>query len=197
MEHELLDSFVVQTPEQGMALMNPLRAEILSHLREPASAAQVAKAMNEQPQRINYHLKTLEKVGLVRRVGTRHVRNLVEVLYQAIARTFILSDELGWDAETVRKMKDQSSLMYLITASDRLKRDALRLMERSDEGKAEVPSISMQFHVYLTDEKHRAAFVREYAETMKKLAEKYQGSERTGTVVYRVLTAVYPEPDGE
>lgn len=192
MEHQILESYVVESHEQGMALMNPFRAEMLTYLREPSSASEVARAMNEQAQRVNYHLKALEKVGLVRRVGTRNVRNLVEVLYQALARTFILADQLGWNADTVQKMKDQSSLAHLVAASTRLKQDALRLMEVSDEGE-EVPSASLQLQIHLTDEKQREAFVREYVETMKKLAEKYQGSGEG--VAYQVLAAVYPEPD--
>lgn len=41
MAHEQLETYVVESPEQAMALLNPLRAEILSRLAEPASAAEV------------------------------------------------------------------------------------------------------------------------------------------------------------
>ena len=116
---KIAETYVVDSSEQATVLLNPLRSEILSRLTEPASAAEVARQLNETPQRINYHLKALVKVGLAQRVGTRQVRNLVEVLFQSIARTFVLSDSLGWNAEKVKKMKDQGSLSHLITTTDR------------------------------------------------------------------------------
>jgi DNA-binding transcriptional ArsR family regulator len=186
-----LETHVVDSPEQAVALMNPLRAEILVQLREPASASEVARSINETPQRVNYHLKALEKVGLVRKVGTRQVRNLVEVLFQAIARTFILSETLGWDADTVQRAKDQGSLSHLITTAERMKRDALLLMEHSD-AEQHIPSASLHMKVHLMDESTRAHFVKEYVETVERLVRKYQAShEQEGS--YHVLLAVYPE----
>jgi DNA-binding transcriptional ArsR family regulator len=190
-KQELLETHVVDSPEQAVALMNPLRAEILAQLREPASATEVARSINDTPQRVNYHLKALEKVGLVRKIGTRQVRNLVEVLFQAIARTFVLSETLGWDAGTVQRAKDQGSLSHLITTAERMKRDALLLMERSD-GEQHIPSASLQMKVHLEDESKREHFVKEYVETVERLVRKYQAShEQEGS--YHVLLAVYPE----
>lgn len=184
----------MEQPEQAMVLLNPLRQEILNRLAEPASASEVARALREVPQRINYHLKTLEKAGLVRRVGTRQVRNLTEVLYQAIARTFILPESLGWNEETVQRIKDQGSLSHLLATSERIKRDALLLMERAD--KEEVPSATMQFAVSLAGEEERHAFVQEYLTLVEELVTKYQGGKATGES-YQVVLAVYPQtPQG-
>ncbi|MET3291333.1 UNVERIFIED_CONTAM: DNA-binding transcriptional ArsR family regulator [Brevibacillus sp. OAP136] len=193
MQPDILETFVVETPEHAMVLLNPLRAEILGRLTEPASAAEVARMINDTPQRINYHLKALEKVGLARRVGTRQVRNLVEVLYQAIARTFVLSESLNWNPETVQKMKDQGSLSHLITMTERMKRDALVLMERSDEN-AEIPSATLETSIRLQNQEQRQAFVEEYVSLVKGLVEKYQA--RSGSKeeeAFNVVLAVYPQ----
>ncbi|AEI41091.1 ArsR/SmtB family transcription factor [Paenibacillus mucilaginosus] len=192
--HEpILESVLIDSPEQAMVLLNPLRAEIAARLSEPGSAAEVARAIGEAPQRINYHLKALEKAGLVRRVGSRQVRNLVEVLYQSIARTFVLSERLGMKPETVRKLKDQGSLAHLIGTADRIKQDALLLMEHSDEGE-EVPSATLQFQVELATPERRQAFVEEYARLVQELTEKYGGDAAEGA--YQVVVAVYPEASG-
>jgi DNA-binding transcriptional ArsR family regulator len=95
------ETYLVELPEQASALIHPLRAEILAQLKQPSSATEVAKKLKETPQRINYHLKTLQKVGLVTKVGTRQVRNLVEVLYQSVAKTFILAETLSISKETI------------------------------------------------------------------------------------------------
>lgn len=191
MLHDILETYVVETPEQAMVLLNPLRGEILNRLAEPASAAEVARQIQETPQRINYHLKTLEKVGLARRVGTRQVRNLVEVLYLAIARTFVLSESLNWNPETVQKMKDQGSLSHLIAVSERMKRDALLLMEQSDE-REEIPSATLQSTVHLQNQEQRNAFVQEYVALVSKLVEKYQ-STNGNEEAYQMMLAVYPQ----
>ncbi|MCZ8520772.1 MULTISPECIES: ArsR/SmtB family transcription factor [Paenibacillus] len=187
------DSVLIESPEQAMVLLNPLRAEIAARLAEPGSAAEVARAIGEAPQRINYHLKALEKAGLVRRIGSRQVRNLVEVLYQSIARTFVLSERLGMKPETVRKLKDQGSLAHLIGTADRIKQDALLLMEQSDEGE-EIPSATLQFQVELATPERRQAFVEEYARLVQELTGKYGGSGESGA--YQVVVAVYPEAPG-
>lgn len=196
MTEDILESLRIEAPEQAMALLNPLRADIAARLASPASAAEVARAIGEAPQRINYHLKALEKAGLVRRVGTRQVRNLVEVLYQAVAKTFILSDQLGMKPETVRRLKDQGSLSHLVQTAERIKQDALLLMEHSDEGQ-DIPSASLQFQVSLRDAEERHAFVEEYAALVRQLTAKYRkpANEAEPADPYQVVLAVYPQID--
>ncbi|MFB0842180.1 ArsR/SmtB family transcription factor [Paenibacillus oleatilyticus] len=196
MTEDILESLRIEAPEQAMALLNPLRADIAARLASPASAAEVARAIGEAPQRINYHLKALEKAGLVRRVGTRQVRNLVEVLYQAVAKTFILSDQLGMKPETVRRLKDQGSLSHLVQTAERIKQDALLLMEHSDEGQ-DIPSASLQFQVSLRDAEERHAFVEEYAALVRQLTAKYRkpANEAEPADPYHVVLAVYPQID--
>jgi len=175
-----------------MALLNPLRGEIVAHLQKPASATEVARQLSETPQRINYHLKSLEKVGIVRRVGTRQVRNLVEVLFQAVAKSFILAESLSMKPETMRKLKDQGALAHLITSSERMKQDALLLMEQSDENEI-IASAALQLQVTLADSDQRNAFVEEYVSLVQKLVAKYH-CEGQSEEIYQVLLAVYPQP---
>lgn len=192
---EIAETYMVTSTEQAVALLNPLRAEILSGMTEPVSAAEIARSMGETPQKINYHLKALEKVGLVHRVGSRQIRNLVEVLYRAAAKTFVLSESLGLPAEAIQHMKDQGSLAHLITVSERIKKDALRLMQHSDK-EEHVPSASLHTRVSLSDEGRRKAFVEEYVQLVRKLTEKYQ-TEGEADDAYHVLLAVYPDlPEG-
>ncbi|MDR7318268.1 helix-turn-helix domain-containing protein [Brevibacillus nitrificans] len=194
MAHEQLETYVVESPEQAMALLNPLRAEILSRLTEPASAAEVARGINEIPQRVNYHLKALEKVGLVRKVGSRQVRNLVEVLYLAIARTYVLSEALNWASDTVQQMKDQGALSHLVNTAERIKRDALALMERSDQ-EEQIPSATLDASIRLASAEQRSAFVEEYVQLVNQLVKKYQ-TEAQGQETYQVILAVYPKEGG-
>jgi DNA-binding transcriptional ArsR family regulator len=75
------------------ALAHPLRIRILEQLREPASAAEVARRLKESRQNLNYHLKELARGGLVRRTGTRRSGGFTETLYQANADSVVITAE--------------------------------------------------------------------------------------------------------
>ncbi|KIL38875.1 ArsR family transcriptional regulator [Gordoniibacillus kamchatkensis] len=197
MVHDIQETYRVEAPEQALVLLNPLRGEIAARLVEPASAAEVARMLGETPQRINYHLKALEKVGLVRRTGTRQVRNLVEVLYQAVAKTFVLAEALSMKPETLQKLKDQGALAHLIRTAERVKQDALLLMERSDAAE-QVPSAALELQVPLGDETQRAAFIEEYVAAVQAIVRKYAAAGSTGDkekILYQAVLTVYPKPD--
>lgn len=195
MQQSIMESCLVQSPEQAVALLNPLRADIVSRLAEPASAAELARMLHEPPQRMNYHIKALEKTGLIRKVGTRQVRNLVEVLYQAIAKTFVLAESLSLSEETIERLKEHGSLAQLITTAEQMKKDAVTLMDHSEKG-TEIPSATLQLQIPLKDQDAREAFIADYVDTMKKLVAKYaKAAEGSGdnTAQYQVMLAVYPK----
>ncbi|MEO3947033.1 helix-turn-helix domain-containing protein [Gorillibacterium sp. CAU 1737] len=190
------EQLVVDLPEQALALLNPFRADLLARLEKPSSATEIARSLGESPQRINYHIKALEKVGLVHRAGSRQVKNLVEGLYQAAARTFIIADRLAPVVGTRRSLPEQGALAALVRTADRIRSDALALLEQSDEG-TEIPSATLTSMLYLPDEAKRQAFLRDYQEALEKLARKYgapagkNGGEVDGR--YTLSVAVYPE----
>ncbi|MFD1046885.1 ArsR/SmtB family transcription factor, partial [Kibdelosporangium lantanae] len=68
----------VDEPEQVRAALSPLRRDLLKRLRTPGSASQLAAELEVPRQRLNYHLKALEKAGLVELVEERQRRGCVE-----------------------------------------------------------------------------------------------------------------------
>lgn len=189
---EILPVYRLETAEQALSLLNPARAEMLGLLDEPASASELARRIGEPPQKVNYHLKSLEKVGLVRRSGTRQIKNLVEVLYRAIARSYVIPDSFGWPEEWRTRMKSQGALRHLLQAADSIRQDAARLMDAADQA-AEVPSAALEFEVELPDEAARQAFIREYAEAVKQVAGKFRAPDGPSDNAYRVLAVIYPQ----
>ncbi|MBE1446629.1 winged helix-turn-helix domain-containing protein [Paenibacillus sp. OAS669] len=193
-QQDIMESCLIQSPDQAMALLNPLRADIVSRLIEPASAAELARMINEPPQRMNYHLKALEKTGLIRRVGTRQVRNLVEVLYQSIAKTFVLAESLSLSEETIERLKEHGSLAQLITTAEQMKKDAVYLMEHSEKG-IEIPSATLQMDVPLLDGEDRETFIADYVDMVKQLVGKYAKAADNvqSPPLYKVILSVYPK----
>lgn len=86
------DVLVVTEAMKLRAIGGELRFRIVVLLRErAASATELAKALGVPKGTVGYHLKVLERAGLVRVVATRRVRAMTEKFYGRVARHFVLS----------------------------------------------------------------------------------------------------------
>lgn len=185
----------IDDPEALQALSHPLRVRILDALREPDSAAGVARRLGEARQKVNYHLKELERRGLVVTTGERRRGNFVESLYQAVARTLVVLPRAAWgDPRRLAALVDQASLENLVTLGERLARDAAVLSDRAAFDAEEIASAAVEAEVHLAGEADRAAFLNEYLAAVGPLLRKY--GTRAGAA-YRVALAVYPDPSAE
>lgn len=174
---------------------HPVRLRILDAVREPASAAAVARTVGESRQNANYHLKELERVGLVRRVGERRNGNFIETLFQAVASTVLVSPRAAWsDPRRMRALTDQVSLENLVVVGERLAADASALLDRAAFDGEEIASAAVEAEVRFPDEATRAAFLRAYVAAVGPLLAEYGAKQGDG---YRVVLAVYPDPDRE
>jgi len=177
------------------ALMHPVRVQVLDELREPDSAAGVARRIGKSRQSVNYHVKELAAAGLVEPAGERRSGNFVEQLFQSVAKTFIVTPRLAWkDPRRVAALRDQVPLEHLISLGERVQRDASALLDRAAFDGEQVASASLEAEVHFPDEATRAAFLQDYAKAVGPLLTKY-GSQ-TGEP-YRAVLAVYPDSQEE
>lgn len=183
---------LVETPDALQALAHPVRVRVLEALRSPSSAAAVAREVGEPRQNVNYHVKELERAGLVRKVDERRKGNFIESRYQAVASTFVVSPRAAWsDPRRVQAMQEQFSLERLVHLGERLERDAATLLDRAAFDGEEIASVSVEADVRFGTEADRAAFVEEYLAAVGPLFRKY--GRRRGSP-YRVALAAYPDP---
>jgi DNA-binding transcriptional ArsR family regulator len=181
---------VLNDPETLSVLGHPLRVQILEGLRAPASAAAVARVVGQPRQKVNYHLKELERVGLVQATGERRVGNFVETLYQAVARSYVVSPKVAWaDPRRTQALADQHSLETLVLLGERLQHDAAGLLDRAAFNGEQIASASVAADVQFASEADRAAFLQDYVEAITQLVERYGAKEGAS---YRVLLAAYP-----
>ena len=186
---------VVDAAEDLAALAHPLRLRILDALRAPASAADVARAIGQSRQNVNYHLKELERAGLVHRTGEHRKGNFVETRFEAVAPTIVISPRAVWgDEQRANALKAQVALENLVVLGEQLSRDASVLLDRAAFDGDEIASAAVEADVRFADEEARAAFVREYLAAVGPLLKKY--GRRRGAR-YRVALAAYPNPEGD
>lgn len=88
-------TMVLTTTKQLNALSNPKRFSILKALvHDQLTASELAERLDVKVHQLYYHLKELEKLGLIEVVETVQVRNLLEKSYRATARHFSLARDL-------------------------------------------------------------------------------------------------------
>ncbi|MYZ10024.1 helix-turn-helix domain-containing protein [Streptomyces sp. SID2999] len=90
---DLPEAFHVTTDEQLRAVSSLTRHRIMGVLRfEPATITQIAERVGLAKGSSSYHVRLLERAGLVRVVRTRKVRGVTERYYAMAARSVVLPD---------------------------------------------------------------------------------------------------------
>lgn len=165
---------LVRSPESAAALLDPLRIRILEALDEPDSAAGVARELDLPRQRVNYHVRKLEKEGFIREVGTRRTKNFVERLVEATARRYVIAPgALGGLAADPGELRDRFSSAYLAAVAARTLEDVARLREGADaEGKL-LATLAAETEVRFASPHDQAAFAEELVGCLARLAAKH------------------------
>ncbi len=86
------DVLILRELEQIKAISQPYRIEILKCFEEdqPATAKQISDKMNDPHAKVNYHIKVLQKAGILELIYENIRLGIVEKYYLPSARTFII-----------------------------------------------------------------------------------------------------------
>src|ERR1700704_1237413 len=85
------DVTVIDDPAAAEASLDPIRARLLAELAEPGSASTPGPRVGLARQKANYHLRALERHGLVELVEERRRGNCTERVLQATASSYVIS----------------------------------------------------------------------------------------------------------
>ena len=195
------DVCYIEDVEQAMALLKPLRLEILRRLDSPRTCPELATEFEESAQKIYYHVKALQEAGLVNKVAEKRVRGTVEGYYQAKARSYWLAPKLVGAVGGARQARDQASLRVLLQLAEDVIEDTGRLGSASEAGR-HVPSLSLSAQIHLADSAQRAEFLQELQTTFQTLALKYgipqnddDGTNKSAN--FRLVMMCYPKQEAE
>ncbi len=177
-----------------MAALDPVRARILSILAEPGSSTSVAAVIGLPRQRVNYHLRTLERHDLVRLVEERPKRGLTERVVRATARTYAVSPStLGQNAADPART-DRLSTRYLIAVAARMVGEVADLARRADEAGKPLATLAIDSEIRFASAADRAAFTAELSAAVSRLAAKYHDEQAERGRWHRVVVAAHPIP---
>jgi DNA-binding transcriptional ArsR family regulator len=184
---------LIQKPARAAALLHPLRQRILESLREPGSASSVAEQLGLPRQRVNYHLRELEKEGLVELVEERRKGNCIERVVRATARHYLIAPGvLGDLVADPEKIRDRFSSTYLVAVAAQAIRDLGLLRTRADEAGKQLATFSLSSEVSFATVASRNAFAEELANEVARLVAKYHDECAPDGRRFKLFLGVYP-----
>jgi DNA-binding transcriptional ArsR family regulator len=156
------DEMMLETADQVHALAHPLRLRALSLLNRAAyTNSQLAEALDVPRARLHFHVKELERAGLIEIVEERQKVGVIEKYYRATARYIWLAPHLIDSSPELQNMaivtweaarQTLIQAMRLFDGQPPGQRSALHSRPLSPEAYARV-----QAHLQAIDEEYRLA----------------------------------------
>lgn len=186
---------VVDRPDQAAGLLKPIRAQILRTLGAGDSAAGVARKVGLARQKVNYHLRELERAGLVELVEERRTGNCTERILRARATRYVIDPamfgDIGPDPEATT---DQFSSAYLTALASQVVGEVASLRRKADATGKFVATLSLQSGVRFASAAARHAFAEELSRSFARLVSKYHDPDTPGGRTFRVAAVAWPKP---
>lgn len=157
-----LDVEPVRTGARVAALFqHPVRQQILALARAPMSATEMALQLGLTRQRVNYHVRKLERAKFLTRAEKRMRRNMVEQRYVATARAYVIAPELlGPLAPHANAVQDAASAAALFAIASRAQHDLTRVVSDADAQSRRLATLSLTADIRFTSADQRAEFTR-------------------------------------
>ncbi|MBL8776957.1 MAG: helix-turn-helix transcriptional regulator [Acidimicrobiales bacterium] len=188
------DIEVLDEPAAAAAVLDPMRSRILAALREPGSATSVSAVLGEPRQKVNYHLRALEAVGLVELVEERPRRGLTERVVVASARSYVVSTTALGAGGADPSRTDRWSSRYLVALGARMVREVGALARGAERAGRPLATLALDTEVRFASAADRAAFTDELAASVRSLVARYHDESAPGGRRHRLVVAAHPLP---
>ena len=160
---------------------------------EPGSATTIAAGTGLTRQKANYHLRALERHGLVELVEERRKGNCTERVLQATAASFVISpNALAAVAPDPDRAPDGLSARWLLALASRLVRDVGDLLAGAAAARRVLPTFAVDSEIRFATAADRAAFATELAGAVAGLVSRYHDPAAPGGRDHRLVVALHP-----
>lgn len=170
----MLDIEVIEDPAAAEASLDPIRTRILRELADPGSATQLAARLGLPRQKVNYHLKALERHGLVGLVEERRKGNVTERILRATAASYLISPAaLAAVAPDPHRFSDRFSAFWLLALAGRMVQEMGRLIAGAAAAQQKLATFAIDGEITFRSAADRAAFAEELGIAVARLVDKY------------------------
>lgn len=179
---------IIETYDQLKAISDPLRTKMLIYLVEqPHTGHMLANELNLSRAKILYHLRELEKHGIIKLVKKEERGGNILKYYQAVARGFIPSDHLLSYVES-KEATRQSFLEVINRAKTRVLTAPEESFELNSSNVEEWLNMSIQREFSLSKEKF-LEFTRQYRNLLDSLLD--DESDDEDKQLYYLMTTAF------
>ncbi|TQL02637.1 helix-turn-helix domain-containing protein [Cellulomonas sp. SLBN-39] len=187
------DIEVIEDAGTAAAALDPVRARLLAELAEPASAAGLAARVGITRQKVNYHLRALEAVGLVELAEERRHGGITERVLRASAASYVVSPAaVSTSAADPDAAADRMSAGYLVALAGRVVREVGALARQASTTGRRLPTLTVDTQIGFRTAADRAAFADDLTAAVLELAARYHHDDGRP---HRLVVAAHPLPE--
>ena len=188
---------VIDDAARARTVLNPVRRRVLELLGEPGSAAGLARQLDLPRQKVNYHLRALEKAGFVELVEERRKGNCTERLVRATATAYLISPgALGALAGKPEDLPDRFSSGYLIAVGAKMVREVATLRAGADEAGQHLATLTVEAKVRFASPEAQNSFAEDLAEAVARVVAEHHDEQAPEGREYQLVVGAYPSvPD--
>jgi DNA-binding transcriptional ArsR family regulator len=162
-----------------------LRRTLLQRLREPASATRLAAGLGLPRQRVNYHLRELERAGLIELVEERRRRGCTERIFRASA--FVVDPAVLGEPAVAQ---DRFAASHLVHSAAGVVRDVTRMQTAAEAEGSRLLTFTIETEVGFAAPEDLERFTEALAESVARTAAAFDAPGRR----YRVVVGGHPAP---
>lgn len=160
----LEESYLLESIDQLKAVADELRQRIIHALAEPITVTRLGDVLGVPPANLRYHVRELERLGLVRLVEIREQSGILEKYYQRRARTLVVPPSLFSRPSPDQAMSAVYGLLQDLT------RGFMAAFSQRVAGRIPTTSSGVtRWHLWMTDEE-----VKSLQDEVAALVERYE-----------------------
>jgi DNA-binding transcriptional ArsR family regulator len=180
---------LIDDADRALLALSPVKRQLLAALREPGSAASLAKRLGLPRQQLGYHLRALEQAGLVRLVEERRRRGFVERVLVATAHDYVLDPAMLGVSHAV-DAQDRHAAAHLVNAAGAVVREVTRMRSAAEAEGRRLLTFTIEADLGFERPQDFEDFSAALARSIADLAARYApGGDRRG---YHLLVGAHP-----
>ncbi|WP_316356617.1 helix-turn-helix domain-containing protein [Devosia sp.] len=169
---DVSSTVLIEDADRALLALDPVKRRLLAALREPGSAASLAKKLALPRQQLGYHLRALEQAGLVRLVEERKRRGFVERVLVAAADAFVL-DPAMLGAGLAVDAQDRHAAAHLVEAAATVVREVTRMRGAAEAAGQRLLTFTIEADIGFAQPQDFEDFTGALAKAVAELAARY------------------------
>lgn len=188
---------MITSHEQAKVISHKLRLQIISTLKDhiPRTAKQIADELQLPASKVHYHVRELEKAGIVEIVETREKGGVIEKYYLPIAKEFriqLSDEESEWEGKESTSYKLTKVLLNDYCDSFLLAISEAEKQEHRDKDKQNPHLMIGTLHLTKDQYLELHDELKALLERWKSMSKQESGQNEEMVYPYKLLLSIHP-----